>query len=95
MTLAEFLNGLSRFGLQMRENAIRTVRALEDSPNVEIVRQTSRQFGQAMRRYSSAKDKDWGITDCASFGIMEEKQLTDAITYDQHFEQAGYRALLR
>jgi predicted nucleic acid-binding protein len=35
------------------------------------------------------------LTDCISFEVMRSAQATDALTYDQHFEQAGFRALLR
>ena len=95
MTLTEFLNGLSGFGPHMREKAVRTVRSLENSPNVEVVPQTSHQFRKAVEKYSSTTDMQWGITDCSSFCIMEERGLTEALTHDHHFEQASYRALLR
>ena len=40
-------------------------------------------------------DKDWSLTDCISFVVMEEHGITDALTGDHHFEQAGFRALLK
>jgi len=40
-------------------------------------------------------DKEWGLTDCISFIVMGDHGLTDASTTDEHFEQAGFRALLR
>jgi len=40
-------------------------------------------------------DKEWGMTDCISFIVMEDHGLTDALTADEHFQQAGFRALLR
>ncbi len=95
MTLSELLNGLSGRGSLLREKAIQTVKSLSDNPNVEVVPQTSRQFRRASDRYGSAVDKEWGITDCSSFDIMEEKRISEALTYDHHFEQAGFRALLR
>jgi predicted nucleic acid-binding protein len=39
-------------------------------------------------------DKGWSLTDCISFLIMEEKRLSVALTADEHFRQAGYRAVL-
>jgi predicted nucleic acid-binding protein len=95
MTLSELLNGLSGCGSPLREKAIQTVKSLSDNLNVEVVPQTSRQFRRAMDRYGSAADKEWGITDCSSFDIMEDKRISEALTYDHHFEQAGFRALLR
>ncbi|MFV9677847.1 MAG: hypothetical protein ACNYVW_09390 [Methanosarcinales archaeon] len=40
-------------------------------------------------------DQEWGLTDCISFIVMGNPGLTDALTADEHFEQAGFRALLR
>jgi predicted nucleic acid-binding protein len=45
--------------------------------------------------YQERKDKSWGLTDCISFIVMGDQQLTDALTADIHFVQAGFRALLR
>lgn len=39
--------------------------------------------------YSKRPDKDWGLTDCASFAVMADRRLTDALTADDHFRQAG------
>jgi len=44
--------------------------------------------------YSSRKDKEWGLTDCISFVVMKDENLTDALTADRHFVQAGLRAML-
>jgi uncharacterized protein len=41
------------------------------------------------------QDKSWSFTDCGSFLIMHDEGLTSALTHDRHFEQAGFRALLR
>ena len=40
-------------------------------------------------------DKEWSLTDCASFDVMRERKLVDALVYDKHFEQAGFVPLLR
>ena len=40
-------------------------------------------------------DKDWSLTDCISFVVMRRRGLTDALTSDHHFEQAGFSILLR
>ena len=40
-------------------------------------------------------DKKWTLTNCASFVIMRERKVTDALTGDRHFEQAGFAALLK
>jgi predicted nucleic acid-binding protein len=45
--------------------------------------------------YCQRNDKNWGIVDCISFIVMEERRITEALTTDIHFQQAGFRALLR
>lgn len=51
-------------------------------------------LGNAMNLYRARPDKEWSLTDCLSFLVMEQQGLSDALTADQHFEQAGFRALL-
>jgi predicted nucleic acid-binding protein len=46
-------------------------------------------------RYQTRPDKSWSLTDCSSFLIMESEGIEAALTYDRHFEQAGFQALLR
>ncbi len=45
--------------------------------------------------YESRPDKDWSLTDCTSFIVMNEFNISNALTGDHHFEQAGFRALLK
>ena len=71
------------------------VRELEAMPNVVIVHQTNAQFKTAVERFASRHDQRWSLTDCASFLVMEEMNLTEALAYDRDFEQAGFIALLR
>lgn len=49
---------------------------------------------QALTLYSDRSDKKWGLIDCISFVVMAEQSLTDAMTADIHFVQAGFRALM-
>jgi predicted nucleic acid-binding protein len=44
--------------------------------------------------FRERSDKAWSMTDCLSFVVMREEQLVDALSTDQHFNQAGFRALL-
>lgn len=52
-------------------------------------------FRLGVDRYVRRPDKHWSLTDCISFIVMEQNGLTDALTGDHHFEQAGFRTLLR
>ena len=95
MVLVEFFNFMSSKGGFLRETAVDAARSLENNPTVEIVEQTGIQFESALALYASRADQRWGITDCASFLLMEERGITEALAYDRDFEQAGFVALLR
>jgi uncharacterized protein len=45
--------------------------------------------------YDGRPDKEWQLSDCISFVVMEDEGITDALTGDRHFEQAGFQALLK
>ncbi len=95
MALAEALNHLAGEGERLRRLAVQMVQELESNPNVEIVPQTEAQFRAAVERYAARSDQRWSLTDCASFLVMEERGITEALAYDRDFEQAGFVALLR
>ena len=61
----------------------------------EIIAQTDMQFRAALARYASRADQSWSLTDCASFLVMEQRHIAEALAYDRDFEQAGFVALLR
>jgi predicted nucleic acid-binding protein len=48
----------------------------------------------AVQLYRTRPDKSWSLTDCLSFVVMERRQLTEALTTDGHFEQAGMKAMM-
>lgn len=50
---------------------------------------------EGVRLFADRHDKHWSLTDCISFVVMQRESLTDALTADHHFEQAGLRALLK
>ncbi len=95
MVLVETLNYMSRLGEARRTIAEEYVRDLQTNPQVEIIPQTDAQFQDALERYAARRDQTWSLTDCASFLIMEQRGITDALAYDQDFQQAGFTPLLR
>jgi predicted nucleic acid-binding protein len=52
-------------------------------------------FDLGMAMYRQRLDKEWSLTDCISFVVMEQHQVREALTGDHHFEQAGFVALLK
>jgi predicted nucleic acid-binding protein len=70
------------------------IRDLAQDPKVRIVRAGDDWFEHGLQLYEQRPDKDWPLTNCISFAVMTEEKLTDALTGDHHFTQAGFKALL-
>jgi predicted nucleic acid-binding protein len=47
-------------------------------------------FTQGIELYRNRPDKNWSLTDCISFVVMKREGITEALTGDRHFEQAGF-----
>jgi uncharacterized protein len=88
----EIGNALSK--LRYRAPAAALLDAIERDPNVEIVPLSEELYKRSLELYRQHQDKEWGLTDCVSFAVMWERSITDALTADDHFRQAGFRALL-
>ena len=95
MALTEALNHLAGRGAERRGVAVRMVQELAARPDVDVIPQTDSQFRAAVERYAERPDQRWSLTDCASFLVMEDRGISEALAYDRDFEQAGFSALLR
>ena len=71
------------------------IRHVLNSPDFEVVSARPDLFDRGLQLHSRRSDKAWSLTDCISFIVMTERGLTEALTGDHHFVQAGFRALLR
>jgi predicted nucleic acid-binding protein len=90
--LIEFLNALSQ--PVARLVALRWFDFLRQEPSVKIIQVDAVLFEQAVQLYRARPDKSWGLTDCISFTVMDQQGITEALSADRHFVQAGYQALL-
>lgn len=63
--------------------------------HAEILQSNPAILNQGLEDYLMFSDKDWSLTDCISFGVMKKRGIQKALAFDQHFEQAGFTALLR
>ena len=89
----EIGNALSK---QRRRHAgIRLLDALEADPSVEIIPLSEGLYQRAWQLFRERADKEWGLTDCVSFVVMQERSLTEVLTTDEHFHQAGFQTLMR
>lgn len=89
--IIEIGNALSTIG---RDAAVKFIRSLYGTPNVRVVTVTTELLRHSLDLYEAREDKDWGLTDCISFTVMERNALKEALSSDRHFLQAGFRALL-
>lgn len=90
--LLEVGNALAR---SFKPQAIAVIDELLNSPQTELVRLNARLFDEAFALFRSHADKQWGLVDCVSFVAMRAAGVTEVLTHDRHFVQAGFRALMR
>jgi hypothetical protein len=91
--LTELANALCK--REARVGFLDTLRALRSDPTATIVAPEQRWFDAGLELYAARPDKDWSLTDCISFVVMRDRGIAGALTGDRHFEQAGFRALLK
>jgi predicted nucleic acid-binding protein len=90
--IVEVGNALS---IHNRAGAVQFIRQCYHTPNMRVVAIDSGLLERAVNLYDSRVDKEWGLTDCISFTVMQDQNLLDAATADRHFVQAGFHALLQ
>jgi predicted nucleic acid-binding protein len=78
-----------------RTSIISFIDGLKTSPYVDIVHIDIVLDEQAWRLLTQRQDKSWSLVDCSSFVIMQQRGIVEALTTDEHFEQAGFVRLLK
>jgi hypothetical protein len=89
--LVEIGNALSSVD---RHAAVRFIEECYKTANIHVVSVDTWLLMRALRLYRDRPDKGWGLTDCISFVIMQDQSLTEAMTTDEHFRQAGFQILM-
>ena len=87
------MNGLSK--PTDRPRALNIVTGIRSSSLYEWVPTSPDLFEAGLQLHAQRPDKEWSLTDCISFIVMQQRGISRALTPDHHFEQAGYEALLR
>lgn len=91
--LLELGNAFSPIPLRQRLRPM--IESIRSDSAIECVPANEELFERGLELFGQRPDKEWSLTDCVSFVVMQDYGLTDALTTDNHFEQAGFRALLR
>nr|CBH37521.1 conserved hypothetical protein, PIN domain family [uncultured archaeon] len=93
--LIETCNMFSKMPLRPLAIAlIEKIREAEKLGVLEVTHVTEALIDRGWELFQRRPDKDWSLTDCISFVVMQDKGITKAFTTDHHFEQAGFEKLL-
>ena len=90
--LWEWMNALSDAGT--RSVAAEGYGRAHADTRIEVVPFQRELIDSAVQLYRTRPDKGWSLTDCLSFVVMGRRQMTEALTTDRHFEQAGMGAMM-
>lgn len=93
LVLIEIGDGLSR--IDHRQLARQLRERLLASTRVEIIQITPDDEARAWELFGQRSDKEWGVTDCASMVLAQDRKVWDVFSADHHFEQAGFNILLK
>jgi uncharacterized protein len=88
LVLVELLAACSKFAV-LRALAVDLKQRLDKGP-IKVIANSPEMFERAFAVYAKSADKKWSLVDCASFEMMRDEKLTEALTSDGHFEQAGF-----
>ena len=91
--LWEAVNALSKPINRVKAHGI--VREVRSSDSYQLVPASAELFEAGLQLHEERGDKEWSLTDCISFQVMQRRGITRALTHDHHFEQAGFEVLLR
>ena len=91
--LLEIGNALSKSAF--RRAGARLQASMESDQNVLILPITDELYAKSFDLFAKRPDKEWSLTDCISFVVMQERGMGEALTTDAHFQQAGFQVLMR
>ena len=78
-----------------RPKAIAFIQSLRTSPYVDVMHISKEIDTKAWELLINRQDKEWSLVDCSSFIVMQDRKITESLTNDHHFEQAGFIRLLK
>jgi len=79
----------SRYHLP-RQQVIQAINAIKTDPSVEMIYIEHSLDDEAWNLLETRLDKEWSLVDASSFVVMKHYGLTEALTTDHHFTQAGF-----
>ena len=78
-----------------RKAIIDFVNGIKTSALVDLIHIDENLDKRAWDLLSNRIDKNWSLVDCSSFVVMQNEGITESLTTDHHFGQAGFVRLLK
>lgn len=91
--LLEIGNSLSK--VQYRNQAVQILSSIESEQLIEVLSLSDDLYFRAFSLFQSRMDKQWGLVDCVSCIVMQDLEISQVLSADRHFQQMGFKALLR
>ena len=88
LILVELANSLSK--PLYRKTVVTVIEKIQTDSNTTVIPFASEGMSRAFSLFKRRKDKTWGMVDCYSFVVMKKRRVRYALTFDEHFQQAGF-----
>lgn len=88
--IAELVALLTSRSRISRQQIILFVDALKAASQVEVIHVNTELDTAAWMLLKNRTDKEWSLVDASSFVVMTKYGMTEALTTDHHFTQAGF-----
>ena len=77
------------------EDGLEFIERLQFDDSIELIWVSEELHVAAMNLLHRRRDKTYSLCDAVSFVLMKEREITEALTTDHHFEQEGFTRLLK
>lgn len=78
-----------------RPRVVEIVEGIKASPFFEIIHIDKELDEITWELLKNRLDKQWSFVDCSSFVVMQDREISKALTTDHHFDQADFIRLLK
>ena len=88
--LTEVLTFYSNSGSLQRKRTVHFIKQIMNNPAVQVIPQDHESFVAGLNLYEKRLDKGYSLTDCISMNTMNQLEILEVLTHDQHFTQEGF-----
>ena len=91
----EFLSAAAGRGADLRQEVMKTVRAILANVHVTVRPQRHESFVRGLDDDASRADKAYSLVECMSMNSMRQMGPTEVQTHDHHFTQEGFTMVIK